>query len=75
LSENRERLVHDKIATLDERRFFGRIAARVSLPYENLFERYAILLRFVEGNIRFLFVIEKLAAPVIGIHRNQHAAF
>src|SRR6516165_3023775 len=28
-----------------------------------------------EGDVCLLFVIEKLAAPVIGVHRNQHTAF
>src|SRR6516162_8106514 len=72
--ENREQFVHDEIATLDERRL-ARIPARVPLPHENLLKSYAVHLRFVEGDIRLLLVIEELAASVIGVHRNQYAAF
>src|SRR2546428_6701482 len=33
------------------------------------------ILGFVEGDVRFLFVIEQLSAAVIRVHRDQHAAF
>jgi hypothetical protein len=32
-------------------------------------------LGFVEGDVRFLFVIKQLSAAVIRVHRDQHAAF
>ena len=74
VAEERQHLVHDEIAALDQRRL-GRIAPRVPLPHQHLLERHAVLLRFVEGDVRFLLVIEELAATIIAVHRDQHAAF
>src|SRR6516165_6918611 len=73
-AEHRQHFVHYEIATLDQRRF-ARISTRAPLPYEHFFEPYALLLGFVEGDVRFLFVIEELSAAVIRVHCDQHTAF
>ncbi len=71
--ETRQHLIHDEVAARNQWRW-TRISARVPLPYEHLLDFHALLFRLVDGDVRFLFVIEKLAAAVIGVHRDQHRA-
>ena len=44
------------------------------LPHEHLLDPHALLFRLVDGDVRFLLVIEKLAATVVGVHRDQYTA-
>jgi hypothetical protein len=69
----RQHLVHDEVAALNQWRA-ARISARVPLPHEHLLDPHALLFRLLDSDVRFLFVIEKLAAAVIGVHRDQHIA-
>ena len=56
-------------------RRLGEVPARISLPHEHLVNLAPSFFAISNAMSRFLLVIEELAAAIIRVHRDQHAAF
>ena len=70
----RQKVIDDEIASFDELRLAG-VLARMALPDEHFLQLVAVLRRLGHRDVGLLLVLEELPAAVVGVHRDQHAAF